>query len=175
MPHLDAISFFIFVLLMCPIGFAALWNMSFTQKLRYINALRFVIVWMLFTVVVLVMNQIGRETLDPNRWPSERLFYAVDGSYLVGSDAAAKNLLLGWFLFPLRVIPQVQFYVPAIATGMVATLFVLIIVHLIGKQLAGPKWKTPWSFATIGLFVMLYVTSFMTVGLTRQIGWILTQ
>lgn len=175
MPHLDTLSFFVFVLLICPAIFVALWNTGFTKKLRYGDGLRFVLVWMLFSVVVMVMNQIGRETLDPGRWPRERLFYGVTDSHLIGSDAVVQNLLFGWVLFPLRVFPKVQFYGPAIATGIVATLFALILVHLVGKQIISRHWKSGWSFSVIGFLLMLYVTSFVTVGLVRQIAWIFTQ
>ena len=86
MPHLDAISFFIVALPVCAAVFVRLWNGCFAQRLRYADGLRFVAVWMLFTIVVLVMNQIGRETLDPGRWPRERLFHGVRAIRLIPVD-----------------------------------------------------------------------------------------
>ncbi|MDR1963832.1 MAG: hypothetical protein LBQ50_08635 [Planctomycetaceae bacterium] len=170
MPYLDAISFFVAVLLIVPAVIVCFspWN------LRYCDGLRFVVGWMLFTVVVLVMNQVGREMLDPNRWQRERLFYGVEGSYLIGAETPVQNLLFGWFLFPLRVLPQVQFYTPAIITGIIALMITLLSVHFVGKLIVGKQWKMFWSFSVIGTFLMLYVTTFATIGLLRQICWIFT-
>ena len=144
MPHLDAISFFIVALPVCAAVFVRLWNGCFAQRLRYADGLRFVTVWMLFTTVVLVMNQIGRETLDPGRWPRERLFHGVPDSRVVGAESvadAAKNLSLGWLLFPMRVIPHVQFYASAVAVGVVATVFALIFTEICGRLITGKHWK----------------------------------
>ena len=175
MPHLDAISFFVVVLLICAAAFVLLWNGCFAKRLRYADGLRFVAVWMLFTIVVLVMNQIGRETLDPGRWPRERLFYGVEGSHVVGAETmgdTAKNLLLGWLLFPMRVIPQAKFYVPAMAIGFVATCFALIFTEICGRLAIGKIWQIRWTFCSIGTFWFLFFATYSTIGLVRQLGWI---
>jgi hypothetical protein len=175
MPHLDAISFFIVALPICAAVFVWLWNCSFAKRLRYSDGLRFVAVWMLFTIVVLVMNQIGRETLDPGRWPRERLFHGVQNSHLVGTESvtdAAKNLLFGWLLFPMRVIPHAQFYGSAIAIGVVATVFAMIFTEISGRLVTGRHWKIRWTFCAVSAFWLLFFTTFATVGLVRQIGWI---
>ncbi|MCL2623469.1 MAG: hypothetical protein FWD31_07365 [Planctomycetaceae bacterium] len=175
MPHLDAISFFIVALPICAAAFVGLWNCSFAKRLRFADGLRFVAVWMLFTVVVLVMNQIGRETLDPGRWPREYLFHGVPDARVIGAESvadAAKNLLLGWALFPMRVIPQAQFYLPAMAVGLVATLFAMIFTEICGRLVAGKHWKIRWTFCSVGAFWCLFFTTYATVGLVRQIGWI---
>jgi len=174
MPHLDAISFFIVALPICAAVFVRLWNFSFANRLRYADGLRFVAVWMLFTVVVLVMNQIGRETLDPGRWPRERLFHGVPDSHIIGAESVAdatKNLTLGWLLFPLRVIPQAKFYIPAIAVGLVATLFALVFTEICGRLIAGKRWQIRWTFCSLSTFWLLFFTTYTTVGLVRQIGW----
>ena len=174
MPHLDAISFFIVTLPICAAVFVRLWNFSFANRLRYADGLRFVAVWMLFTVVALVMNQIGRETLDPGRWPRERLFHGVPNARVVGAEttaSAVKNLTLGWLLFPLRVIPQAKFHIPAIAVGMVATLFALIFTEICGRLIAGKRWQLRRTFCAIGTFWLLFFTTYTTVGLVRQVCW----
>jgi hypothetical protein len=176
MPHLDTISFFIVALPICAAAFVLLWNCSFANRLRFTDGLRFVIVWMLFTVVGLVMNQIGRETLDPGRWPGERLFHGLPNARLVGAEttaSTAKNLLLGWALFPLRVVPLAKFYIPAIAVGMVATLFALVFTEICGRLVTGKRWQIRWTFCAIGAFWLLFFTTYSTVGLVRQLGWIL--
>jgi len=92
----------------------------------------------------IVAHQIGRETLDPGRWPRERLFHGVPDSHVVGAESvadAAKNLSLGWLLFPMRVIPQVQFYASAVAVGVVATVFALIFTEICGRLITGKHWK----------------------------------
>ena len=175
MPHLDTISFFIVALPICAAVFVRLWNFSFASRLRYADGLRFVAVWMLFTVVVLVMNQIGRETLDPGRWPRERLFHGVQDAHVVGAETTAstvKNLLLGWLLFPMRVIPQAKFYIPAMAVGAVVTVFALIFMEVCGRLVAGKRWQIRWTFSSVSAFWLLFFTTYATVGLVRQLGWI---
>ena len=175
MPHLDAISFFIVALPICAAVFVRLWNFSFANRLRYADGLRFVAVWMLFTVVVLVMNQIGRETLAPGRWPSERLFHGVPNARVVGAEttaSAAKNLTFGWLLFPLRVVPQANFYKPAITVGLVVTLFALIFTEICGRLIAGKRWQIRRTFCSISMFWLMFFTTYTTVGLVRQFGWI---
>ena len=175
MPHLDAISFFLVALPVCAAAFVGLGNGCFAKRLRYADGLRFVAVWMLFTVVVLVMNQIGRETLDPGRWPRERLFHGVPDAHIVGAETAtdtAKNLLLGWVLFPMRVVPQAKFYIPAIAVGLVATLFALIFTEICGRLIAGERWQIRRTFCSVAAFWLLFFTTYSTVGLVRQLCWI---
>lgn len=174
MPHLDAISFFIVLILICPAVFAGLWNFSFAEKIRYGDGLRFVGVWMLFTVVVLVMNQIGREMLDPGRWPNERLFYGIEGTRLVGSGEFFKNLFFGWILFPLRVLPLAQYYIPAIITGAVAAVICLFGIEIIGRLFLAGHWKSRWSPALVAAFATLFFLSYASIGLVRQVAWIVT-
>jgi len=175
MPHLDAISFFIVALPVCAAAFVRLWNGCFAKGLRYADGLRFVAVWMLFTVVVLVMNQIGRETLDPGRWQRERLFHGVPDSHFVGAESvasAAKNLMLGWLLFPMRVIPQAKVYLPAMTVGLVATIFALIFTEICGRLAIGKHWKIRWTLCSVSAFWLLFFTTYATIGLVRQLGWI---
>ncbi len=172
MPHLDALSFFVVVLLLSAAVFVGLFNRNFPKRLRYVDGLRFLAVWMLFTVVVLVMNQIGRETLDPGRWPRERLFHGLEGSHPVGYDSTVVNFLFGWFLFPLRVIPHSHFYLPALLTGIVATVLAAALLEFCGRLFLGSRWRIRWSVSLIAAFATLFLTTYATVGLARQIGWI---
>ena len=177
MPHLDVISFFLVMLPVCAAGFTWLWNRSFATRWRFADGMRFVVVWMLFTIVVLVMNQIGRETLDPGRWPRERLFYGVEDSCVVGGETialAAKNLLFGWLLFPMRVLPAAQYHAEAIGIGFATTVFALIFTEICGRLILTNCWKLRWTFSSIGAFWLLFFTTYITVGLVRQLGWILT-
>ncbi|MGL4942720.1 MAG: hypothetical protein ACRC46_05975 [Thermoguttaceae bacterium] len=166
MPHLDAISFFVLVLLICPAVLAWLW------RIRYRDAVRFAAFWFLLTVAVLVINQMGREMLDPGRWAEERLLSGVDGAYVVGSDAPAWNLLGGWFLFPMRVFPHVRFHAAAIVTSAVTLLLATLVTHGCGRLIIGNRWTVRASFTTIGTLITLYAMSFTTIGIVRQVGWI---
>lgn len=172
MPQLDAISFFFVLFFASSILMFVVLRYGFTKRLHLVDGLRFGLFWAVFVTVVLVMNQIGRETLDPGRWPSERLFEPIARSEIYGLDAPVKNLLLGWILFPQRIIPNISIAWDGILTGVVVLLICGVLLELLGRRIHR-RWQTRWTPTAVFGFVLLDLMTYSAIGFVRQVGWLL--
>lgn len=172
MPQLDAISFLFVLFIVSTILLAVVLRYGFTKKLQIADGLRFGLFWAVFVTVVLVMNQIGRETLDPGRWPRERLFEPVVHSEVGGMDSPVVNLLFGWILFPLRTFPLATVAWDGILTGLAVLLICAIFLELLGRTLS-KHWQSRWTPSILFGFLLLDLMTYSTIGFVRQVGWII--
>ena len=172
MPQLDAISFLFVLFLVSTVSLAVVVRYGFSMRFCITDGLRFGLFWAVFVTVVLVMNQIGRETLDPGRWPSERLFEPIARSEIYGMDAPVKNLLLGWILFPQRIFPNIAIAWDGILTGVVVLLICGVLLELLVRRISR-RWQTRWTPTALAGFLLLDLMTYSTIGFIRQIGWII--
>ena len=82
--RIQAISFFVFVLLACAGLIQLLWNMmrsSFPRlpRLSYPKALGLVVLWGLLFIVVLAMISGARELMTPGAWEKQGATYRLSG------------------------------------------------------------------------------------------------
>lgn len=173
MPQWDAVSFFFVLFIVATFLASLLIRYGFTKQFHVADGFRFGLFWAVFVTVVLVMNQIGRETLDPGRWPSEKLFEPITTSETVGWNAPVKNLILGWILFPVRILPKVQIGRETLLIGIVVFFFSGILLESIGRWI-NRHWRTQWTLTALGCFLLLNVMTCSTVGFVRHVGWMLT-
>ena len=171
MPQLDAISFLFVLFVASTLLFGVVIRHGYAKTFRLGDSVRFGLFWAVFVTVVLVMNQAGRETLDPGRWPNERLFQPLVKGEVQGLENPAKNLLLGWCLFPLRTFPLATVRVDAIVTGVMVLAVAVILIELLGRTLVS-RWRIQWTAAGLACFLLLDLMTYSTVGLVRQISWI---
>lgn len=171
MPQLDFISFLFVLFLIAAIMLSCVLRFGFSGKLTIQDGLRFAVVWAVFVTVVLVMNQAGRETIDPGRWPKERLFEPTVKGEILGSEEPVKNLLYGWILFPLRTFPKAEIRADAVLTGAVVFLLAGLFLEILGRLLFR-QWRIRWTMTALIGFLLLDLMTFSTIGLVRQIGWI---
>jgi hypothetical protein len=171
MPQLDLISFLLVLLVVTAFLFALLFRYGFPERFTIFDGLRFVLVWVLFVSVVLVMNQAGRETLDPGRWQNERLFEPVIKGEILGGEEPVKNLLFGWILFPLRIFSKTTIRADAILTGVVVLFLAGVFLEILGRTIAR-QWQSRWTLTILIGFLFLDLMTYSIVGLVRQIGWI---
>jgi hypothetical protein len=173
MPQLDLISFLFILFLVVSFLFALLFRYGFPERFTFCDGLRFIPVWVFLVSVVLVMNQAGRETLDPGRWQNERLFEPVVKGEILGGEEPVKNLLFGWVLFPLRTFSKITIRVDAILTGVVVLFLAGLFLEIVGRTIAR-QWQSRWTLTILIGFVLLDLMTYSIIGLIRQIGWIVS-
>ncbi|MBI1312378.1 hypothetical protein GC176_13895 [bacterium] len=81
--RLDAISFFLLVLLLCAWGVKGLWNSFRTEfpklpRISYRRALLLTTLWGLLFVIVLTMISGARELMTPGAWRKDGFTYALE-------------------------------------------------------------------------------------------------
>jgi len=81
--RLDAISFFLMVLLLCAWGVKGLWNSFRTEfpklpRISYRRSLLLTTLWGLVFVIVLTMISGARELMTPGAWRKDGFTYALD-------------------------------------------------------------------------------------------------
>jgi hypothetical protein len=81
-------------------------------------------------------------------------------------------LAFGWVDFLSRVLPQVTFDGPAIATGVTVVVLLLAGIHGLGVWFRpGGGWRLRWSLAFVAALVLMFSSGLAVVGLLRLIGW----
>lgn len=79
--RLDALSFFLAVLLACALGLQQLWNrLTAWPRLSYPRALGLAVLWGLLFHLVLTMISGARELMTPGAWEKRGATYALAGS-----------------------------------------------------------------------------------------------
>jgi hypothetical protein len=167
----DAISFFFVLFLTSTILLSLLLRYGFSKSITFFNGLRFGLFWMFFITVLLVMNQAARETVDPERWSSERLFVPVVQENLPSPHQTIGNLLLGWLLFPMRTLPFAQVQIESIVTGIVFLLITGIVLEIAGRILVG-SWQSRWTTVILFGFLLLHLMTYSAIGFIRQTAWL---
>ena len=84
---------------------------------------------------------------------------------------AAAYLLVGWVLYLVRVLPQVQLSVGGVVTAVLCIAGVLLLGHYVGRSFAS-KWKFRWTATGTAIVVLLFVAGTAAVGITHQSVWI---
>ncbi|MDO5554512.1 MAG: hypothetical protein Q4G68_12200 [Planctomycetia bacterium] len=177
MTQVDIVSFFLFSLLFSGIVFPFLWNYSFRSmdlpRLTIKTGLYLVATWCCFTVSCLVLLQCMRNLLEPGIWEREMLFRGLQTQETAGTRTILVDLLFGWLLFPIRVIPEVTCNPQAIATGLVILALIPIVIDLSGRLFVKRAWRVRWDFMLPAGVMLMYLVSFSATGLVRQLGWLL--
>ena len=96
-------------------------------------------------------------------------------------------LTLGWVWYLARTIPEVQ-----IARSGVATAAICLILLVVGLQYflswlyrefrkpgsdhpaRALRWKWRWTLSLVGGVILLFAAGIATVGVTHQLGWLIT-
>lgn len=179
MINLDVISFFAFVLFLSSLLVVGLWNFSFHKMnvpvMRIRAGMTFTAAWFFFSTMFLVLLESARNFLSPGLWEKELLFRGLQVESSVMTDRAIwSDLLFGWFLYPKRILPLVEYDLSAMMTGMAVLLSVLILTEVAGLLISRSKWRLRWGLTFPAAVILLYVISYSSTGLVRQIGWLIT-
>lgn len=92
-------------------------------------------------------------------------------------------LVLGWFWFLERVLPEVTFRWDAIAETVVVGVVLGVGSHQLLRRLwaqwhAGEAearpWPARWSVSLVALIVLLFCATMATVGIGHQVGWLVS-
>jgi hypothetical protein len=89
----EAISFFLFILLLSAVAVRFLWNraakdFAFLPRLSFARALGIVVTWGLLVLVVLTMIAAAREMMTPGSWRKQGLLYSLDDKAAKAANAA---------------------------------------------------------------------------------------
>ncbi len=178
MINLDVISFFAFVLILSSFLLAILWNCSFRKTkvpvMSVKTGMTFTAAWFFFSTMFLVLLESARNFLSPGLWEKELLFTGLKQTSMAPDRAVWSDLLFGWFLYPRRILPLVEYDMLGIMTGLTVLTAVLFLVELTGMIIGRTKWQFRWGMTIPAAFILLYVISYSSVGLVRQIGWLIT-
>jgi prepilin-type processing-associated H-X9-DG protein len=95
-----------------------------------------------------------------------------------------RILLFGWIAFLGRTIPRATVNLSGVASGVVALVLLVAMVHYFGRWLvrassAGPgvlprPWRFRWSVSIVGSVILMFAVGYCSVGLARHLGWILS-
>jgi prepilin-type processing-associated H-X9-DG protein len=93
-----------------------------------------------------------------------------------------RILLFGWIAFLGRTIPRATVNLSGVATGAVALLLLVAMVHYFGRWLVratsaepgvSPQpWRFRWSVSIVGSVILMFAVGYCSVGLARHLGWI---
>ena len=176
MTRFDAISFFAVILFLSIFISTRLWNVSVRKTslkpLSLSTGTLFVATWMFFVTGVLVLIEAFRNMMEPGLWERERLFQGMDWGEIM-RDSLYRELLFGWFLFPLSEWQFVQVSWEGIAVGLATLLLVLVVVEILGRKTFGTTWQSRWSITFTAAFLWLDMMTYATVALVRQAAWAL--
>jgi len=169
----ESLSFFIVVLVASLCTVHILWNFTVSgtslRKLMIAATLYGAAAWGCFVTVLLVAVQTVRRAMDATLESREFLFTPIS----VESASLGKELLLGWWTFPLRTFPKVRFDAEVFWIGLAAVILTLVVCELFGRISFRKHWKTRFSFSLLGGFVLLNVVTFATLAVLRQSGSLL--
>ena len=84
---------------------------------------------------------------------------------------AAGYMLIGWILYLVRVLPQVELSVGGVVTAILCIAGVLLLGHYVGRSFVA-GWKVRWTAAGTAIVVLLFVAGTAAVGITHQSVWI---
>lgn len=178
MINLDVISFFVFILFLSAILAACLWNFSFYKmsvpSMRIRTGMTFTAAWFFFSTVFLVLLESARNFLSPGLWGKEMLFRGLRAESIAADRANWSDLFFGWFLYPKRTLPLVEYDLSAIMIGLTVLLLVLVLTEAAGLLISRSKWRLRWGLTFPGAVILLYIISYSSVGLIRQISWLIT-
>ncbi|MDR3196867.1 MAG: hypothetical protein LBU34_03265 [Planctomycetaceae bacterium] len=175
MPQHYAISFFFVLFLTATILLSLLLRYGFSKSITLFNGLRFGLVWIVFVIAMLVINQAARETFQPKRWSREQLFVPIIQNNIennLPNTNTVGNLLFGWLFFPLQTIPQARMQAGTIFTGAVVFLITGIVLEISGRTLVS-SWRSRWTTVVLLGFLLLNLMTYSAIGFIRQAAWIL--
>ncbi len=95
----------------------------------------------------------------------------------------AGNLALGWLFFLARVIPSMKVDASGVATALLCAALLAVGIHVFSRWFvvhfnegvaSPPAWRSRWTGMIIAAVVVLFVSGIATVGMTHQVGWLLT-
>jgi hypothetical protein len=102
----------------------------------------------------------------------------VVGLIVLGISLTAEApvaLVLGWWSYLARTVPQVRIYWPSVAVGVVAALLFTAGVHWAGQSWRhGGGWKLRWSLTITVAVSLVFVAGLCVVGVVHQTGWLLS-
>ncbi len=91
---------------------------------------------------------------------------------------------LGWLLFLVRVVPEVQIGWAGVATALVCLVAFAVSLHAFLAWLVGQmgttaegtsrRWSRRWTAAIVTTVVLMFVAGMATAGAAHQVGWLLT-
>lgn len=182
MAQLDAISFFLFILIFGGIILTVLWNISFhgtrISSIPIRAGMNFTAAWFFFMTTALVILETMRNLLLPGIWSRERLFSGLSSAIVNSSElevstanSPVAEILLGWIIFPCRVLPQISIDWSAVTIGIIIVILSLILLFLLGRIFCGSKWRVRYGLAFLAAFAVLYAESISSIGLVRQLAW----
>ena len=95
-----------------------------------------------------------------------------------------RLLLGGWLVLLCRNAGKVTVNLAGVATGVVAILLLLGMVHYLGRwwcratsggvDAPRRRWRFRWSISLVVLLFVMFAAGFAAVGLARQLGWLLS-
>jgi prepilin-type processing-associated H-X9-DG protein len=99
----------------------------------------------------------------------------------------AGALVLGWAWYLSRTLPHVQVASAGVATAAVCVVLFFIGSHIFlswlyrelqssagGKAALDSRWRWRWTGGLTALFVLMFVAGMSVVGVTHQLGWLVS-
>ena len=123
-----------------------------------------------------------------SRFLSCSMAAALASGFLVGLSCLMPfdllfNLAAGWTLFLYRVVPQVTVSPSGLATAAVCLVllafgmqqFLAWLYPQVRKaEETEPRWQWRWTFALLGVVVLMFVAGISATGITHQTSWLVT-
>jgi hypothetical protein len=97
---------------------------------------------------------------------------------------APAALALGWVAFLMRVVPRLSPDGPTVAVSLTAVVLFTAGIHWLARTwrrhaagqtaAAVPPWRLRWSLAGVALVFLMFTAGVAMIGVTHQLGWLLT-
>ncbi len=108
-------------------------------------------------------------------------FVLLGLGYLVPFQLVIK-LVFGWAWFLVRTVPEIDWNLGAIATGIIGLAILGAGTHaFLGRLLARPDpegavrpWRLKWTLSGLGLLLLFFVVAIASAGVVHQVGWLIT-
>jgi hypothetical protein len=90
------------------------------------------------------------------------------------------RLAFGWIAFLRRALPQIDWHLPAIATGLIALGGFVVGAQLLARQLwrqraaAVGAWRWRWTLGGSAMLLLLFAAGTAMVGIVHQTIWVAT-
>jgi len=98
------------------------------------------------------------------------LFLGISGALVVVLETA-YHLVAGWLFYLGRVIPEIRWNLPMIASGVMALALATIGFHFVARGFLG-KWQKRWTGAWVLAGGLLFFSSILTTGIVHQMSWL---
>jgi hypothetical protein len=114
------------------------------------------------------------------------------GFWKLGAAAGTigYHLVMGWFLYAARVVPEVSVHWPGIVTAGLCLVLLGLGTHSFmkwlyanlgpagangespGEDMSGRRWKARWTVSFLSIIVLMFAVGICMVGIAHQTAWL---